>query len=59
MVYPFSVKYKTLIILAELLKILPQVDIGLSYIGKYFCLKKNVAKNGCQTSTIFARRDTP
>ena len=31
-----SVEYKTFIILAELLTFLPQVDLCLSYIEKYF-----------------------
>ena len=34
MVNYFSVEYKTLIIVAESLQILPQVDFGLSYIEK-------------------------
>ena len=35
MVDYFSVEYKTFIIVAELLKIVPQVDLSLSYIEKY------------------------
>ena len=38
MVDYFSVEYKTFIIVAELLQILPQVDIGLSYVQEYFFL---------------------
>ena len=34
-VEPVSVEYKIVIILAESLKFLPQVDLGLRYIEKY------------------------
>ena len=33
-----SVEYKTFNIVAESLKFLPQVDLGLSYIEQYFML---------------------
>ena len=40
MVDYFSVEYKTFIIVAESLKFLPKVDLGLSYIEIYIVLKR-------------------
>ena len=46
MVDNFYVEYKTFIIVAELLKLLPQLDLGLPYTEKYFFLKDVVINGG-------------
>ena len=55
MVDSFSVENKTFIIVAELLKLLPQLDVDLSNIKKNFYLLKNFVMNGLFLSIVITR----